>query len=267
MNKFFTHISFIVLLIILIFFSCKKEKKATIISKTSSDSILKKPLIEKKVTEKINTDTIQKPLVESFGYRFIIDGDFDGDGQKEKLIEHYISTIDNKETNKFYENLKDFEQLMDLTINKKPFSFMLSDNKQIDTLKICDGYQQNGISYMRNEGDLNGDGRDDLSLVINYTDYSNTNHCSIMSYKGSKWEEIYSFNIWDWQLPNLPGTFNDYGLFGIANKQIVSKDDASEKEFKEFEGLIKKIKNNKIKIVCRNEEAMEETKIVNLTGK
>jgi hypothetical protein len=257
----------LLVLLFLMFLSCKKEKEDTIISKTFTDSIFKNPQIEKKEAEKIKTETIQKPLVENFGYRFIIDGDFDGDGQSEKLIEHYISTIDNKETNKFYENLKDFEQLMDLTIKKKPFSFMISDNKQIDTLKICVGYQQNGISYMRNEGDLNGDGKDDLSLVINYTDYSNTNHCSIMSYKDSKWEEIYFFNIWDWQLPNLPGTFNDYGLFGITNKQIVSKNDNSEKEFKEFKGLIKKLKNNRIKIIYRNEEAMEETKIVNLTGK
>ena len=40
---------------------------------------------------------------------------------KRKLIEHFVSGIDNKETNKFYEGLTDYEQLIELTVKKINF--------------------------------------------------------------------------------------------------------------------------------------------------
>jgi hypothetical protein len=66
-------------------------------------------------------NTIPKNIKPVLGYRFILSGDFDGDGKKEKLIEHFYSGLDNKETNKFYDSLSNYDQLVVLTIKKSPF--------------------------------------------------------------------------------------------------------------------------------------------------
>ncbi len=215
-----------------------------------------------------NSNTKQDTLKPVFGYRFVINGDFDGDGKKEKLIEHFVSGIDNKETNKFYEGLTDYEQLIELTVKKNPISFVVSDNKRIDTLHIFSGGQQLGLSYLKNEGDLNGDGTDEVSYVINWADQSNINTWHLVSYKNNKWTEIYSFPIWDWQLPDLPQTCNQYGLFGLDNKIINTNNDTVnirlEKELINFKGLVKKIKTNKIQVIFMNEAAEEDTMIVDL---
>ena len=212
--------------------------------------------------------TIHKNLKPVLGYRFIISGDFDGDGKKEKLIEQFFSGIDNKETNKFYESLLDYDQLVALTVKKDPYTFVISDNELIDTLHISSGGQLLGLSYLKNEGDLNGDGTDEVSYVVNWADWSNLNTWHIVTYKNKKWIELYSFSIWDWQLPNLPETFNQYGPFGLENKVINTTNDTINKRIeqvlKEFKGLVKKIRTNKIQVIFRNDEAEEDTMIVNL---
>lgn len=214
------------------------------------------------------TKAIAKELKPVFGYRFIISGDFDGDGKKEKLVEHFFSGIDNKETNKFYDSLSDYSKLVDLTVEKKPISFAISDNRTIDTLHISSGGQLLGLSYLKNEGDLNGDGTDEISYVINWADWSNLNTWYVMTLKNHRWTKLYSFLIWDQQLPDLPDTFNQYGPFGLEQKVVATTNDTLnmqiEKEFREFKGLVKKIRTNKIQVIFRNDQAEEDTMIVDL---
>lgn len=244
---------FIILLFILVLlFSCDNSVKKTQEEKTVS------------ANDTLKQDRKLKPV---FGYRFMISGDFDGDGKQENLIEHFFSGIDNKETNKFYENLE-YDDLVDLTMKKNPYSFVLSDDKKIDTLHISSSAQLFGLSYLKNEGDLNDDGTDEVSYVVNWADWSNLNKWYLMTYKDKKWQELYSFNIWDWQLPNLPETSNQYGLFGLENKIVNSEDAITNNdivnELKNFKGLVKKTKTNKIQVIYRTDEADEDTIIVDL---
>lgn len=212
--------------------------------------------------------TIPENIKPIFGYRFVISGDFDGDGKKEKLIEHYFSALDNKETNKFYDSLADYSQLVDLTIKKKPYSFVISDNKSIDTLHISSSEQLLGLSYLKNEGDLNGDGTDEVSYVVNWADWSNLNTWHLVTFKNKKWQELYSFSMRDWQLPDLPETFNQYGGFGREDIIINTTNDTVnkrlEKELKSFKGLVKKIVPNKIQVIYMNEEGEMDTIIIDL---
>jgi len=247
------NIRFIILLpILVLLFSCDYSIKKT------------REQITISANDTLKQDKKLKPV---FGYRFIISGDFDGDGKNENLIEHFFSGIDNKETNKFYENLE-YDDLVELTMKKNPYSFVLSDNKSIDTLQISSLGQLFGLSYLKNEGDLNDDGTDEVSYVVNFADWSNLNTWHLMTYKNNKWQELYSFPIWDWQLPNLPETTNQYGLFGLDNKIVNSEDAIANNEIvnelKNFKGLVKKIKTNKIQVIYRNEEADEDTIIVDL---
>jgi hypothetical protein len=255
---------------ITLLFSCEniKNKSQEVVNTVSKTDTLQLDTSKSKIHVGDSLWDIPKNIKPVFGYRFIISGDFDGDGKKEKLIEHYFSSLDNKETNKFYDSLTQYGQLVDLTISKKPYSFAVSDNKLIDTLHISSSIRQLGLAYLKNEGDLNGDGTDEISYVVNNADWSNLNTWHLMTFKNNRWQELYSFSIWDWQLPDLPETFNQYGLFGLEDKVINTSNDTVnlqlEKELNSFKGLVKKIKINKIRIDYRNDEGEESSKVVNL---
>lgn len=212
-------------------------------------------------------DSLPEKLHPVMGYRFVITGDFDGDGTKEKIAEHFYSIRDKKETEKFDDSLE-YDQLVAVTIRKHPMSFLLSENLTIDTLLISTNPQLLGLRYAKNEGDLNGDGRDELSYVVEWADWSNMNTCHIVSFLDGHWEELYNFPIRDWQLPDVPQTYNNYGLFGLQDKMTVPETDSLEqimkKEFDNFPGLIKKKKKNFIQIAYISDDADVDTMIVNL---
>ena len=258
-----------ILSVLILLLSCDNSTKKSQKGKPASKADTLQPDTSKSKNQlEATLKAIPKNIKPVFGYRFIIKGDFNGDGKNEKLIEHYFSGLDHKETNKFYDDLPEYDQLVALTIKKDPYSFVTSDNKSIDTLHISSNGQLLGLSYFKNEGDLNGDGTDEVSYVVNWADWSNLNTWHLMTFKNRKWQELYSFPIWDWQLPDLPETFNQYGLFGLENKIINTTDDKInkqlEKELNNFNGLVKKIKMNKIQVIFRNDEAEEDTLIVNL---
>ena len=212
-------------------------------------------------------DTLPENVKPIYGYRFMISGDFDGDGKQENLIEHYHSGLTRKETNKFYSNLEDLENLVALTIANQPYSFLLSTNKSIDTLHVSSNEQLLGISYLKNEGDLNDDGNDEISFVKDYADWSSMNTWIIMTYKNKQWIELCSFEIRDWQLPEIPYGNNQYGLFGVDKKNVTinwKENRKIEKEMLAFEGLVRKVKSNQIEITCMDQEATLVTKVVNL---
>jgi len=262
-------IPLIIFFLITILASCdslRKEKQAdkTVSHINTLELDSPKPKNETIEPEK----TISNNLKPVFGYRFIVTGDFNGDGTKEKLMERFVSGVDNKETNKFYDGLSDHGQLVELTLKKDPISFVISNNKHIDTLCISSRGQNLGLSYLRNEGDLNGDGTDEVSYVVNWADWSSLNTWHLVSYKNNKWTEIFSFPIWDWQLPDLPETFDHFSLFGLEQKISHATNDPinrqKEKELMDFKGLVKKIETNKIQVIYRNDQAEEDTMMVDL---
>ncbi len=195
---------------------------------------------------------ISKDLIAVLGHRFTITGDFDGDGKQEQLVEHFYSRITNQETNKSYLNLDDYDLLVKLTIDKNPFVFLQSTNDKIAKFKIDASPQIFGISYLKNEGDLNSDGIDDVSYVVDWADWSSLNTCHIISYRNQHWEELYAFDIWDWQVPNT----EENSTTGINTSSFYDK---------YSDGLVKKIGTNKIQLIYRNEESLEDTMVVDLS--
>jgi hypothetical protein len=185
-----------------------------------------------------------------FGYRFVVEGDFDGDGRKENLTEHFYSKKLDRECCKFYDSL-DYDQLVAFTVSKEPFSFVTTDNNKIDTLDIGSELPLLGLTFMKNEGDLDGNGTDEISYVVNVADWSNCNTCHIVTYEKNSWKELYSFNVWDWQFPDLPGTVNQNVLLGLDEKNI-------------FPGIINKIKPGVFTITYHNFETGLDTLTVKL---
>lgn len=220
--------------------------------------------------KQINLIEYHRPIL---GYRFKIYGDYDGDGFQDTLIEHYQGKIPNVEINKYFRNYTDYWYFMEATIAKKPNSFLTSNNPNIDTLfltKYLDNkFQHLGLSLLKNVGDLNGDGKDEICYVIKWADISNCNSLYIMSYINNNRKEIYSFSIWDFQIPDTPEIENIYWYFGLEKLVTLNEESSNniENKIEQFEGLVKKVRDNLIQIEFRNEDAELDTAFIDIRTK
>jgi hypothetical protein len=208
----------------------------------------------------IRNDTIYKikfkPLaVPITGYRFSVIGDFDGDGLPDTLHEHLLNALTLKETNKFYGGIS-YDSMVDINYAQSPVSCLTSNNKKIDSLFIQSD-RLFGISFLKNEGDLDGNGTDEISYVIDVADYSNLNTYHIVTYTSKGWKEVLSFDIRDFDLPDMPGVARLYGLMGTAGFQPGDASDTGiisyEKTIKNF-SLIRKVRNGVVKVKTYEEE-------------
>jgi hypothetical protein len=207
-----------------------------------------------------------KPFKPVFGYRFIITGDFDGDGKKDTLTEHFISRISNEEIDKFHYNVDSGwikYALADSIRSKKPISTLVGNNSRIKTLFIDSSGESFGFAYLKNEGDLDGDGGDEISYVVDWADASSVNFCSIMTYKNHKWKDLYHFQMRDWQLPDLPEINEQYHATGMHKDIADTTNRRLERELNAFKGFVTKVANNKIRVI-HFDDADLDTSIVKL---
>jgi hypothetical protein len=57
---------------------------------------------------------------------------------------------------------------------------------------------------LKNEGDLNNDGNDEVSFVVNFDDHSTVNTCLVYTYRRKQWQKLLSFSIWEWKIAEKP---------------------------------------------------------------
>lgn len=166
-------------------------------------------------TQEPDASTNQSTNTEN--YTFTITGDFDGDGNIDTLMERYVSTIDGSTLPKAIEG-KEYDTLVALTTQTQPICLLIDPANRFDTLEISNVNQQFGLAYLKNEGDLNGDGTDEISFAVDWADWSNTNTYYIYSYINGKWEKVYSFSILDSQLPDYTSTASMDAFKGLVEK-------------------------------------------------
>lgn len=197
-----------------------------------------------------------------WGHRFKISGDFDGDGQQETLTEFYYSHRDQKETNKYFKGVEDVWVLYDSAEVRKCQSFLLCSNSKLDTIPVSGIL---GPIWLKDEGDLDGDGGDEISYVASQPQQSSVNFCHLLSYKKNRWKELYTFEIREWQIPPLPQGGKTYGLMGSDGLYETDEDDSLNQElvkaFNAFPGFVTKMKDGKVKIYTFTEMA-EDTVVV-----
>lgn len=135
-----------------------------------------------------------------WGNRLSITGDFNGDGKVDALVERYISLIDSQETNKYVK--AGYEMMVEMAARKKPAVQIRSNDPSIpDLVETTRSGQLFGLAYLRIEGDLDEDERDEIGLVMDWADYSYVNRFLIYSLHDSGWVLRRAYEIReDWDL-------------------------------------------------------------------
>ena len=214
-----------------------------------------------KIKEVTDSTVIDTPIM---GYRFTLIGDFNGDGKKDTFIEHFYSEVEHQETNKFFSGKEDIYDLDKIKNRKEVRSFFLCSNPSIDTL-YAGGVI--GPLFIKNEGDLDGDGGDEIGYVPSLPQMSSMNEYYVLSLKHNEWVVLYSFEIREWELPPLPEAGRSYGLFGSDGMYHVMDDSMNreiEKNLETFHDLLKKLKGGRIKVKTFTKEVEDTFVIVNL---
>lgn len=138
-------------------------------------------------------------------------GDFDGNGIKEELKETLYSSI----TKTSIDALPriGYDSIVDFVYDLKPILSLKSTNKKIPNLELTKKTSF-GLFFIKNEGDLNGDGTDEISVVIDWADWSQCNSCFIYSLQKNRWVKLGQFEVREWQLERN----NNFNGFIVKNK-------------------------------------------------
>ena len=224
MKRFVT--SSFIILILLTCFSCvnKHQEKSTDNQSLTDFSSINNTTITN-ATDALNSIPDSVLL--------FIKGDWNGDGIEEKLTECYFS----KKLNRviispyFSDTIDDFIDKIGEAIKLDPRVYLVSENNRLDTLIISDGQNKQtwGIDYLRNMGDMDDDGGEELGYVEHIAQMSSLTMYHIASYKNNKWEILFAFPTWSWAISDT---------------------------------LVKKVGDFKYEITYRGREAFEEKMIL-----
>lgn len=183
----------------------------------------------------LRIDSLLRKSVPVMGYRFVVKGDFDGDGVEDVLQERFTDSLYDNEVAKFYESNDSTFGYEDLAFINNYFynkSFMFWGKYN---LKLSGGSL--GFHYVENCGDINNDGKDEVLVVRQWDDYSNINTAVVYTLINSTWQQIYSTGVWEWQFPPTPAATMAPGPFGSFNILFTNNseaDTALEKQLKAF---------------------------------
>lgn len=150
-----------------------------------------------------------------WGYRFIIVGDFDGNGKEDTLRERHVALATNQETNKYFEGV---ESIWHQGNEYHPVRSFLQANPT-SGINELDSLGQLGLHWLENIGDIDGNGTDEIGLLKDGADYSNVNTYAIYTYRKKKWQLIYDIEVRESEFPYLP-TFNPMDGYSSQHETI-----------------------------------------------
>ena len=110
--------------------------------------------------------------VELFGHRLSVLADINGDGLLDPLTELYFSRRLGREVAKYVKDVP-YDSLVKRTYELEALVLLRRSGGHVDTLH--DRSTGSGLALLVNEGDLDGDGADEIGYVPDNADWSNTN--------------------------------------------------------------------------------------------
>lgn len=160
------------------------------------------------------------------GYRFTVTGDFDGDGRTDTLRERYLHAETGEEIDKYVQTEK---EVRESSAGQRTRTLIVSVGGHLKSLTADEGMQSIGLAFLKNEGDLDGNGTDELSFVMNWGDMSSVNRYHVYTYRDTGWAELFNFMMHEWQLPPTPLVSAEYGMFGAnGNREYEENDTLNE---------------------------------------
>jgi hypothetical protein len=173
------------------------------------------------------------------GHRFVLTGDFDGDDRIDTLGEHYRDPKSGTELPKGYAG-DDYDSLVSRAYSVTPIVRVEHERGGLAALTVGKGSPMLGLAYLRNEGDIDGDGRDELAYVIDYADWSGVNRCVVVSMRDGRWIERASF--------------------GIRESDLVTDDGLASRDLDTF-SLLRRVRRGVIHVHTRAEESSDSIEI------
>jgi hypothetical protein len=189
----------------------------------------------------VETSWNQLPA-DSLGYRFIVIGDFDGNGTKETLTESYTDSTMKHEISsiRYYKN----NDRIGFLTQKKPVLRLLCNDNKISPFMI-ENNNTSGLLFVKNVGNIDVLSGDEIAYAVDWLDVSNVNSFRIANYHKGKWSDIDMFPIHESSIP-----FYHNEDKGIADSLIV------------WNGFVEHLKNGKTRIFTESKYEFEDTIIV-----
>jgi hypothetical protein len=181
---------------------------------------------------------------DSFGYRFVVTGDFDGNGTKETLTESYTDSTMKHEISsiRYYKN----DDRIGLLTQKKPVLRLLcNDNKILPFMIENKIHNTSGLLFVKNVGNIDALPGDEIAYAVEWLDFSNVNSFCIANYYKGKWRNIDMFPTHESSIP-----FYHNEDKGIADSLIA------------WNGFVEHLKNGKTRIFTESKYEFEDTIIV-----
>jgi len=173
------------------------------------DSIQINPL-EKKVAKNyapspwlVLHDSLFKPLD-----KLKLVADFNADGQLDTLVQEVVRGTDGKFMKRVPDPYKTswMDTVMVFMYQRKANVVLFLKGEKSDTLYPGKGM---GLYCLLDLGDLNGDGRSEISLVVDHYDMSRVNSCHIYTLCGRNWKELMAFEVHEDAFNFPPGYTNE----------------------------------------------------------
>lgn len=125
--------------------------------------------------------------------KLLITGDFDGDGKQDTVIQHTWSGRTGTALEQVADPLKnDWDVVVQWFYTREAEQVLSMAHSSVDSLRL--GVAQ-GLYCLLNIGDSNGDGKDEIALVVDYLDQSRVNSCKVYSLCGNSWTQLKQFGI------------------------------------------------------------------------
>lgn len=123
-----------------------------------------------------------------FGYRFAIEGDFNRDRKRDSLKENLIDRKTGKAAPKFL----DYESMGMPTPERYGLKCFLSCDS-IPPFDIKLKASEIGLQYLNNEGDLDGDGGDEVSYALFNQEWYLGRTIYVITCKSKQWKPLFQF--------------------------------------------------------------------------
>lgn len=187
-----------------------------------------------------------------WGYRFQITGYFDRDRKLDTLTEQFFSEKLGQEIPKFLD--PDAEDIFDHFEPARKFHPIIrlkSSNSKVPDLLLDSSFNCRGLCFLQNDGDLDGNGTDEISVIHNWNDMSSMNTLYLYTLKDTGWAILASFSCREWQVPELPEASPTYFMWGQSgvnfDAENTSENREKERVLKKFH-FIKKIKKGLFRV-------------------